>query len=115
MTIVEDDQEQIAIHRDHAIGMADLLARVGARGGARMPWTVDVAKQEAKLGPIEVGFYLLQNGGFSLNSYTRRDRIPDLTGNRTGLRTLPFASGYRSRMLSFTRFLVVGECSDARA
>src|SRR5665213_1342416 len=61
MTIVEDDQEQIALHRNLAIGIADLLERVDARGGARTPWAVNIAGHEAKLGPIEVGFYLLQS------------------------------------------------------
>lgn len=82
VTIAEDDQEQIALHRHHAMGLADLLTRVDARGGARTPWVVDVAKREAKLGPIEVGFYVLQSGGFSLSTYTRRDRRPDATGDR---------------------------------
>ena len=77
MSIVEDDQEQIALHRNHTVGIADMLERVDARGGARTPWAVDVAGHEAKLGPIEVGFYLLRSGGFSLSTYTRRDRAPD--------------------------------------
>src|SRR5450432_3372285 len=47
MTIVEDNQEQIALHRNHTVGMADLLARVESRGGARTPWVVDVADHQA--------------------------------------------------------------------
>jgi hypothetical protein len=34
VSIVEDDQGQIARHRIHTIGLSDLLARVEARGGA---------------------------------------------------------------------------------
>ena len=83
VTIADDDQEQIALHRNHTMGLADLLSRVDARGGARTPWVVDVAKREAKLGPIEVGFYVLQSGGFSLSTYTRRDRAPDAAADQS--------------------------------
>jgi hypothetical protein len=81
MSIIQDDQEQIALHRNHTVGMAELLNRVEMRGGARIPWEVSIAEHKATLGPIEVGFYLLQSGGFSLSTYTRRDRDPDLTGD----------------------------------
>ena len=43
MTNAEDDQQQIALHRNHAIGFSDLLTRVEKRGGARTPCVVDVA------------------------------------------------------------------------
>lgn len=80
-SIVEDDQDQIARHRNHAVDLAALLERVAARGGARTPWTVDVPSHTAKLGPLEVGFYVLQSGSFSLSTYTRRDRDLDLAGD----------------------------------
>ena len=78
VTIFEDDQDQIARLRDHSVRTAELLKRVEARGGPRAPWSVNVAEHKAVLGPIEVGFYLLPNGSFSLGTYTRRDKAPDL-------------------------------------
>jgi hypothetical protein len=71
--IEEGDQEQIARHRQHAIDLSDIIARVEARGGPRMPWVVDRIRSRASLGPIEVTFYALANGGFSVASYTRKD------------------------------------------
>src|ERR1700687_2494273 len=63
--IAEDDQEQILRHREHAIGLSDILTRVEARGGPRLPWTVDRQRSRATLGPMEVSFYPLANGSFS--------------------------------------------------
>lgn len=81
-SIVEDDQEQIAQLRTHAIGLSDLLARVEARGGARLPWIVDRERCRAILGPMEVSYYKLANGGFSLSNYTRKDGNPDVQRDR---------------------------------
>jgi transcriptional regulator with XRE-family HTH domain len=78
VSIVEDDQDQIARHRLHTIGLSDLLARVEARGGARIPWTVSITEGEATLGPVEVAFYKLQSEGFSVSSYRRKDTDPDV-------------------------------------
>lgn len=78
VSIVEDDQQQIAAQRAHAIGMSDLLARVEARGGPRLPWHIDLDHCRAVLGKMEVGFYKLANGGFSLSTYTRKDGNPDV-------------------------------------
>ncbi len=39
--IVEDDQDQIARHREQAIDLSNMIARVETRGGPRTPWTVD--------------------------------------------------------------------------
>jgi hypothetical protein len=79
VSIFDDDQDQIARHRRQAEELAALLKRVDARGGARNPWTVDLEKCNATFGHFEVGFYKLQNGGFSLSSYRRKDEQPDLT------------------------------------
>lgn len=78
VSIVEDDQDQIARHRLHTIGLSDLLERVEARGGARIPWTVSIAEGKATLGPVEVAFHKLQSGGFSVSSYRRKDADPDV-------------------------------------
>src|SRR5471030_1153509 len=80
VAIVEDDQQQIAAHRAHAI--AELIGRVEGRGGARLPWTVDRACNRAVLGPMEVSYYPLADGGFSLANYTRKDRAPDVHRDR---------------------------------
>ena len=55
------------------------LKRVEQRGGPKSPWTVDLSKNSAILGPFEVGFYRLNGeAGFSLSNYRRRDEAPDV-------------------------------------
>src|SRR5262249_53171535 len=76
--IAGDDQYQIARHREHAINLSDIIGRVEARGGPRTPWAVDRRRSRATFGPMEVSFYTLPNGGFSLASYTRKDGNPDV-------------------------------------
>lgn len=74
-----NDEQQIKGHLRHAVDMAALVSRVEARGGPRMPWQVDYSRGRAVLGHIEVSFYKLLNGGFSLSSYRRGDDVaPDL-------------------------------------
>jgi transcriptional regulator with XRE-family HTH domain len=77
-SIADDDEDQIARHRMHAINLSEILARVEARGGPRLPWTVDRQRSRATLGPMEVSYYTLLNGGFSLATYTRKDGDPDV-------------------------------------
>ena len=77
-SIAEDDQDQIARHRTHSINLSDTLALVEARGGPRLPWAVDRQRSRATLGPMEVSYYTLLNGGFSLANYTRKDGDPDV-------------------------------------
>lgn len=77
-SIVEDDQDQIALLRQHAIGLDEMLERVDMRGGPSAPWEVDLDTSVARLGPIEISFYRLPNGGFSLSTYTRKDQMPDV-------------------------------------
>ena len=76
--VVQDDQDQIARHRAHAIQLDELLARVEGRGGPRVPWSVDRGRQIATLGPMEVSYYRLANGSFSLANYRRKDGEPDV-------------------------------------
>lgn len=76
--VVEDDQDQIARHRAHAIRLDELLARVEERGGPRVPWSVDRGRQIATLGPMEVSYYKLESGSFSLANYRRKDADPDV-------------------------------------
>ena len=79
VSIVEDDAERIATHRQEAINLDDILRRVEARGGPQLPWAVSLPECEATLGRIHVSFYKLQNGGFSLSVYSRRDGVhPDV-------------------------------------
>lgn len=79
VSIVEDDAERIATHRQEAINLDDILRRVKARGGSQIPWAVSLPECEATLGRVHVGFYKLQNGGFSLSVYSRRDGVhPDV-------------------------------------
>jgi transcriptional regulator with XRE-family HTH domain len=77
-SIADDDQDQIARHRMHTINLSEILGRVEARGGPRLPWTVDRQRSCATLGPMEVSYYTLLNGGFSLATYTRKDGDPDV-------------------------------------
>jgi len=78
VAIIEDDQPQIAASRNHAIELSKALERVKARGGPRMHWLVDRHGCRAILGPMEVSFYKLSNGSFSLANYTRKDGYPDV-------------------------------------
>jgi hypothetical protein len=80
VSIVSDDQDQIARHRRHTIELAEVCKRVEARGGAKAPWVVDWDKGRASLGDVmEITFYKLQSGNFSLGSYRRTDSAPDVT------------------------------------
>jgi hypothetical protein len=77
-SIVRDDQDQIARHRANVIRLDEILARVEARGGPRVPWSVDRGRQIATLGPMEVSYYKLASGSFSLANYRRKDGEPDV-------------------------------------
>lgn len=76
--LVQHDRGQIAAHRAHAIELDALLTKVEQRGGPAAPWQVDIDKRRATLGPLQVSFYRLRNGGFSPQSYRRRDGPADL-------------------------------------
>lgn len=72
-----DDPQMISGHRSHAMGLYSLLQRVEARGGPAAPWHVDLDRCRATLGPMQVSFYRLANGGFSPQSYRRTDEPAD--------------------------------------
>ena len=79
VNLIESDSEQIAIHRRHAIDLDALLLRVKKRSGPSAPWAVDLIKGKATLEALEVTFYKLPSGGFSPQTYKRRDNIhPDV-------------------------------------
>jgi len=78
VSIIEDDQDQIERHRLHTVNIDAILSRVEKRGTARLPWVVDWDKGKATLGPMEVGFYKLLSGGFSVSTYRRSDGTPDV-------------------------------------
>lgn len=77
VSVIDNDREQIALQRANAIDLAALHKRVEARGGPKLAWTVDLHRGTATLGPVQVSFYRLLNGGFSLASYRRSDSAPD--------------------------------------
>src|ERR1700691_5215486 len=52
VSIVEDNAERIATHRQEAINLDDILRRVEARGGPKPPWVVNLSESEATLGRI---------------------------------------------------------------
>ena len=84
VSLFEDDQKQIELHRQHSIDLAEALKIVEERGGPAHPWSVNLPKNSAAFGPLEVGFYNLESGSFSISSYRRRDGRPD------PVRDLPF-------------------------
>jgi hypothetical protein len=67
------DDTQIARYRAHAVELHALLQRVARRGGPAAPWKVDLERSRATLGPIQLTFYTLANGGFSPGYYSRSD------------------------------------------
>jgi hypothetical protein len=79
IAIGDDDPEtiaeQIAALRQHALELDAVLKKVEARGGPAAPWQVDTDKCRATLGPMEVSYYRLRNGGFSPSAYRRRDHL----------------------------------------
>ena len=64
--------------RENAISVAEVIKRVTARRGPWFPWFVDRQSCRAISGPMEVGFYRLTNGSFSLSTYRRSDMQPDV-------------------------------------
>jgi transcriptional regulator with XRE-family HTH domain len=79
--IFENNQQQIDLYREDAVGLNEMLSNVKARGKATLPWLVDLERCRATLGgraEIEIWFYRLPNGGFTLSSYSRGDLPNDL-------------------------------------
>jgi hypothetical protein len=82
VAITQNDQTQIGLTRENAITVAQLIERVKARGGPQFPWLVERQNCRAISGPMEVGFYKLKNGSFSLSTYRRADMHPDVQRDR---------------------------------
>ena len=78
ISVLERDSDQIERQRLYAVRLAEMLSQVEARGGAKHPWKVDTFRSTANFGAAEVTFYKLANGSFSIGSYRRADRSPDL-------------------------------------
>ena len=92
VSIFRDDQDQIARSRAHAIELDAMLSRVEARGGSNLPWIVDRERHCAVLGPMEVSYYDLANGSFSLSQYRRKDRAPDVQRDQELIEDAAFVS-----------------------
>jgi hypothetical protein len=76
MSIFGDDQDQLRRIREHDQLLDMFMREVEARGGPSTYWAVDLARQRATLGPAEVSFHKLRQGGFSPTTYRRVDRAP---------------------------------------
>lgn len=76
MSVFWNDQDQLRRIREHDQLLDTVMREVEARGGPSTYWAVDLAKQRATLGPAEVSFHKLQQGGFSPTTYRRVDRAP---------------------------------------
>ncbi|UWU76579.1 helix-turn-helix domain-containing protein [Bradyrhizobium huanghuaihaiense] len=93
ISIFENDQAQLERARLHAREVSGLIKAVEARGGPKNPWSVNIAKGAATFGPFEIGFYHLQNGGFSLSGYRRKDSSPDLVRDKPYLEDAAYSIG----------------------
>jgi len=93
ISIFENDQAQIERARQHAREVEAIIKQVEARGGPKNPWSVNMTKCLATFGPFEVGFYKLQNGGFSFSSYRRKDGSPDPVRDRPYLEDAAYSIG----------------------
>jgi transcriptional regulator with XRE-family HTH domain len=79
ISVLENDEDQIERQRQYAIRFNDMLKQVELRGGPTHPWKVNFNHATATFGSSEITFYKLANGGFSIGSYRRSDRHPDLS------------------------------------
>jgi len=74
----------LAAQRFYALGVDVMLEHVRARGGPAVPWDVDLARQRATVGAVQLTFYLLEEGGFVPLSYRRQDALtPDPVRDQT--------------------------------
>lgn len=74
----------LAAQRFYALGIDAMLERVRTRGGPAIPWDVDLARQRATVGAVQLSFYVLEGGGFVPLSYRRLDALmPDPVRDQT--------------------------------
>jgi hypothetical protein len=78
ISVLEANEDQIERQRKYAIRFNAMLNEVEKRGGPSTPWKVNFSRSTAKFATSEISFYKLANGGFSIGSYRRSDRHPDL-------------------------------------
>jgi hypothetical protein len=76
ISVFRDDEDQLQRIREHDQLLDTLMREVEIRGGPSTYWAVDLARQRASLGPAEVSFHRLRQGGFSPTTYRRVDRAP---------------------------------------
>jgi prepilin-type N-terminal cleavage/methylation domain-containing protein len=80
--VMEDDLEGLSLERARNMNIEGMVARVQFRGGARLPWDVNVKKHYAELGAMRVSFITLPDGAFLLTSYRRTDQEPNAARDR---------------------------------
>lgn len=78
----EEADDQIHLYREHTLDLNETLQRVKQRGGPASAWKVDLPLNVAELGDMQVHFYRLQAGGFSVASYSRSEKTADLQRDR---------------------------------
>jgi hypothetical protein len=78
----EQAGDQIRLYREHTLALDETLKRVKDRGGPASPWKVDLPLNTAELGEMQVHFYRLRAGGFSVASYSRSDKAADIDRDR---------------------------------
>lgn len=79
VSVLEHDADQIERQRLYAIRFNEMLKQVELRGGPKHPWKINCTRSAATFGTAEVNFHKLANGGFSISSYRRTDRHPDMS------------------------------------
>jgi len=83
--------QQIALLRQHNIGLSEVLKKVEARGRPKRMASVDLKEKLATLNEIEVSFYALPNGSFSPANYRRLDGPPDAERDQPVLEDIYFS------------------------
>ena len=73
-----DSDTELPHHRKLQEQIQTTLERVTKRGGTAAPWVVDLRRRCADLQGSWVKFYPLKNGIFTLQTYGRKDKTPDL-------------------------------------
>jgi len=84
-----DGGTAVAAQRFYTLGIDAMLERVRMRGGPAIPWDVDLARQRATVGAVQLSFYVLEGGGFVPLSYRRQDACIARTLERNGQRATP--------------------------